>query len=261
SHHLAYVIYTSGSTGKPKGVMIEHTGVCNLACMQSQILDVRSDSRVLQFASLAFDACAWECVMALRSGARLCLALREELAPGEPLLRALHAPEITHATLPPAALAALPTRHDLQLRLLVVAGEACTPGLVQEWGIGRRFINAYGPTEATVCASMYECKGEESGRVPIGRPIWNTRLYILDKRGEPVPLGVVGELYIGGVGVARGYLNREELTAERFIWSRFVEGDRLYKTGDLARYRADGNIEFLGRNDFQVKVRGFRIEL
>jgi amino acid adenylation domain-containing protein/thioester reductase-like protein len=261
--HLAYVIYTSGSTGMPKGVMLEHGGLSNLAYAQMQSLDVRPHSRVLQFASLSFDACTWEWVMALCGGARLCLASRDALAPGDPLLQTLYAQKITHATLPPAALSAVLPCDGLQLSTLVVAGEVCPTTLVQQWAPGRRFINAYGPTEVTVCASMHECEPQDSGSVPIGRPIANTRIYILDRHAQPVPVGAAGELYIGGAGIARGYLNRPELTAERFVGDVFSADPRarLYKTGDLGRWRADGTIEYLGRNDHQVKIRGYRIEL
>src|SRR5262249_1841071 len=171
---------------------------------------------------------------------------------------------ITHATLPPTVLAGIPEHAGLDsVRVLVVAGDRLTDSLVKRWSHERQLINAYGPTEATICATMYICRTEDSGNPSIGRPIANTRVYILDAYGEPVPVGVAGELYIGGVGVARGYLNRPELTAERFVKDAFVSEPeaRMYKTGDLGRWLPDGNIEFLGRNDFQVKIRGFRIEL
>ena len=263
SRNLAYVIYTSGSTGAPKGVMIEHRSLCNLAFMQMERLDVQSHSRVLQFASLGFDACTWECVMALCSGARLCVASRENLAAGEPLLHTLRAQQITHATLPPTALRALPSCEVLQLGVLIVAGEACPATLAQQWGPRRRFINAYGPTETTVCATMYESDAQDGDCVPIGHPIANTEIYILDRHGEPVPIGVAGEIHIGGAGVARGYLGRPELTARRFINNPFSANGQstLYKTGDVGRWQSNGAIEFLGRNDDQVKIRGHRIEL
>jgi amino acid adenylation domain-containing protein len=262
SRSLAYVIYTSGSTGQPKGVMIEHEGLCNLATMQAQMMGVSSECRVLQFASLSFDTCVSEWAMTLTRGACLCLAPREELVPGEPLLATLRRQRITVVTLPPAALDGLPPEEQgIVPGTLIVAGEACPATLPQLWAARRRFINAYGPTEVTVCATMHACVAQENGQPPIGRPMGNTRIYILDAQRRVVPIGVVGEIYVGGVGVARGYLNRAELTAERFIASPFVAGDRLYRTGDLARYRDDGNIEFLGRNDDQVKIRGHRIEL
>jgi hypothetical protein len=169
---------------------------------------------------------------------------------------------ITTVTLPPTVLAALPAAGFPALRTVVSAGEACSADVVARWAAGRRFVNGYGPTEATVCATMGECR-DGSRRPSIGRPIANTQVYILDESLRPVAVGVPGELYIGGIGLARGYLRRPELTAERFVPHPFsaTRGARLYRTGDLARYLPDGTIEFLGRLDHQVKVRGFRIEL
>ncbi|MDF0607195.1 amino acid adenylation domain-containing protein, partial [Neisseriaceae bacterium TC5R-5] len=261
--HLAYVIYTSGSTGLPKGVMVEHRGVTNLACVQANTFNIRADSRVLQFASFSFDAGAWEWIMALCNGASLCLAAKEDLLPGQPLMHTLHRHQITHTTLPSSALPFLKVDGLTTGLVLIVAGEACPVFLARQWSQQHRFFNAYGPTEATVCASMYECGVEHHDALPIGRPLANAQIYILDSHGQPVPLGLSGEIHIGGAGVARGYLNRPELTAERFIADPFSEqaGARMYKTGDLGRWLADGNIEYLGRNDFQVKIRGFRIEL
>ncbi|MCP4699522.1 MAG: amino acid adenylation domain-containing protein, partial [Gammaproteobacteria bacterium] len=258
----AYVIYTSGSTGRPKGVSLMHEGLCNLAAAQIRLFDVQPDSRVLQFASLSFDASIWEIVMALCSGARLCMGSADTLLPGPNLLRLLEKQDVTHVTLPPSALAVLPCHHPLPaLRVIVVAGEACSPELAASWSEDRWFFNAYGPTESTVCATAGEyVKG--SGNLSIGRPIANTQVYILDSHLQPVPVGVSGELHIGGVGLARGYLNRPELTEEKFISNPFNEapGVRLYKTGDLARYLPDGRLEFSGRADNQIKIRGFRIE-
>ncbi|WP_460207482.1 amino acid adenylation domain-containing protein [Scytonema sp. NUACC21] len=260
--NLAYVIYTSGSTGKPKGVLVTHQGLCNLASAQIQLFDVKSDSRVLQFASFSFDASIWEIVMALCSGAMLCLGTRESLLLGPTLMQFVRERSITHATLPPSALATLPTEELPALQNMIVAGEACSTELVAQWSKGRKFFNAYGPTESTVCATVYEC-ANDIRKSPIGRPIANTQVYILDPHLQPVPIGVPGEMYITGAGLARGYLNRPELTSEKFIPNPFSNESvaRLYRTGDLARYLADGNIEFLGRLDDQVKIRGFRIEL
>ncbi|MDD1420878.1 amino acid adenylation domain-containing protein [Dolichospermum sp. ST_sed1] len=262
AENLAYVIYTSGSTGTPKGVMIQHRGVCNLAQAQVKLFGVNQNSRVLQFASFSFDASVWEIVMALCSGASLYLGNQDSLRPGIDLIRFLRQQSITHATLPPTALAALPKEELPNLQTLIVAGEACNPKLIAQWSKERRFFNAYGPTESTVCATVAECTFGET-QPTIGRAIANIQIYILDHNLQPVPIGVPGELYIGGDGLARGYLNRPELTKEKFISNPFkkTEGSRLYKTGDLARYLPDGNIEFLGRVDNQVKIRGFRIEL
>jgi len=261
--NLANVIYTSGSTGKPKGVMVEHQGLCNLALAQIQTFAVSSQSRVLQFASFSFDACISEVLMALGAGARLYLASKENLMPGLPLIKQLRENKITHITLPPSALAVLPWENLSSLQTIIVAGEACSPELMKKWSQGRNFFNGYGPTEGSVCATVAKCTPVDE-KITIGRPIPHVQVYILDSHLQPVPIGVPGELHIGGAGVARGYLNRLELTAEKFIYLENKEqskGKRLYKTGDLARYLPDGKIEYLGRIDNQVKVRGFRLEL
>jgi amino acid adenylation domain-containing protein len=261
--NLAYLIYTSGSTGQPKGAMLHHRGVCNLAAAQQQAFGLQASDRTLQFSSLSFDASVWEVVMALLSGGALVLASREVLASGPGLLEVLRRQAITTLTLPPSMLALLPEEPLPALQTLITAGEQCSGELVARWSPGRRYFNAYGPTETTVCASMHRCTGSDLPGPPIGRPIANFQLYVLDAHLQPVPVGVAGELYIGGAGVARGYFNRPHLTAERFIPHPFSSeaGARLYKSGDLVRYRPDGNLEYLGRLDQQVKVRGFRIEL
>ncbi|WP_395844890.1 amino acid adenylation domain-containing protein [Archangium violaceum] len=261
--NLAYIIYTSGSTGRPKGVMVPHRGVPNLVQAQAQAFGIRPGSRVLQFASFSFDASVSEVAVTLLSGATLCLARRDALMPGPGLVALLREQAINVVTFPPSLLALLPSEGLDSLHTVVSAGEACSPELVSRWASpGRRFLNGYGPTETTVCATMATCV-PNGQRPPIGRPLPNVQLYVLDEHQRPVPIGVPGELYIGGLGVSRGYLNRPELTAEKFIPDPFSgeAGARLYRTGDLVRYRADGNLEYLGRTDFQVKVRGFRIEL
>ncbi|WP_445638423.1 Amino acid adenylation domain-containing protein [Nostoc sp. DSM 114161] len=263
SDNLAYVIYTSGSTGKPKGVLLQHQGLSNLAKAQIQVFNIQPNNRILQFASLSFDASIFEIVMALQTGASLYLLNKESLLPGQPLLKFLREKSITHVTLPPAVLAVLPTESLPALQTIICAGESCTDDIVKRWcNSQRRFFNAYGPTEATVWSTVAEIK-PQSEKILIGRPIANTQIYILDKYLQPLPIGIIGELYIGGEGLAQGYINCPELTAEKFIPNPFNDkkGERLYKTGDLARYQADGNIEFLGRIDNQVKIRGFRIEL
>ncbi|MBD2016401.1 amino acid adenylation domain-containing protein [Microcoleus sp. FACHB-53] len=264
--NLAYVIYTSGSTGKPKGVLIEHRGLCNLSEAQIQTFNLQPSNRILQFASLSFDASIFEIVMALGTGATLYLAQKESLLPGQNLIHLLRDKAITHVTLPPSVLAVLPAPELPALQTIISAGEACSMDIVKCWASNRQFFNAYGPTEATVWSTVAET--DDSEKPSIGRPITNTQVYILDSHLKPVPIGISGELYIGGEGVARGYLNQPELTAVAFISNPFVDSDsrlsaseRLYKTGDLARYQPDGNIEFLGRIDQQVKIRGFRIEL
>ncbi|MFL5348129.1 MAG: amino acid adenylation domain-containing protein, partial [Hyalangium sp.] len=258
---LAYVIYTSGSTGQPKGTLLAHRGLCNTALAAARVQRLGPDSRVLQFAASGFDASIWEMFSALLSGAHLCLAPRDSLMPGAPLQALIQTRGITAATLTPSVLAQLEPDAVPGLRTVTSAGEACTPELARRWKPGRRFLNAYGPTEVTVCATV--CEDVDEARPGIGRPLPNVQVYVLDARLQPVPIGVPGELYVGGVGLARGYLNRPELTAERFVSNPFRarDGARLYRTGDLVRYRADGQLEYLGRIDNQVKVRGFRIEL
>ncbi len=267
--NLAYVIYTSGSTGRPKGVMVSHRGLGNLARSQIHTFAVTPNSRVLQFASPSFDAAVSELAMALLAGATLCLHAEHLLHSAPDLLHLLREQAITTVTLPPSLLAVLPVEELPALRTLVVAGEACQPEWLARWAApGRRLCNAYGPTEVTVCATMAPWESTNPP-LPIGRPIANTAIYLLDQRLQPVPVGVPGEVYIGGVGLARGYLGQPGLTAERFIPHPFASeqngvaapGARLYKTGDLARYLPDGNLEFLGRQDTQVKIRGYRIEL
>jgi amino acid adenylation domain-containing protein len=261
--NLAYVIYTSGSTGQPKGVLIEHQGLSNLVEAQIEVFNLQPGHRILQFASLSFDAAIFEIVMALGTGAALYLAKKEFLLPGQSLLQLLRENAITHITLPPAVLAVLPTESLPALQTIICAGESCSDSIVKRWmSSNRKFFNAYGPTEATVWSTVAEINSF-CQKPPIGRPIANTQIYILDKHLQPVPIGIPGEIYIGGEGLARGYLNRPVLTAEKFNANPFekAEGSRLYRTGDLARYRPDGNIEFLERIDNQVKIRGFRIEL
>jgi amino acid adenylation domain-containing protein len=259
--NLAYVIYTSGSTGTPKGVMIEHRGLSNLAAVLSRDFAVRAESRILQFASFSFDVSVLDVHTALSSGATLCLGRRETLMPGESLSRVLREQGITNVTLPPSALAVMPAEELPQLQTLISGGEACSADIVRRWSPGRRFLNGYGPTETTVCATFSECL--DGAKTPtIGRAIGGTEVYVLDRQLRPVPVGALGEIYIGGVGVARGYLNLPELTAERFVPHPFSRhtGERLYRTGDRARLLPGGEIDYQGRVDEQLKVRGFRIE-
>ncbi len=260
---LAYVIYTSGSTGRPKGVLIPHRGFLWAIEGLAARSRLGPESRVLQTASASFDASVWETWSALIRGATLVIGSREEILPGAPLLATLRERGITNMFLPPSALAAMPegaSRELSGLVSLVVGGEASSPELVARWAPGRRLWNAYGPTEASICATM--ARLGEDGETPIGRPIADNRLLVLGRHGEIVPPGVAGELYLGGRGLAFGYLGRPDLTAAAFVPDRFSHdaGARLYRTGDLVRFRADGQLEFLGRADQQVKVRGFRVE-
>lgn len=253
---LAYVIYTSGTTGRPKGVLIEHRGLLNLAYAQRDYFQTTPDSRVLQFSSPSFDASVWEMLFAFGAGATLVLAPPSTMA-GPPLAAFLAEKRITDICTQPSALSVLEPDGLPALLRICVGGEACPADLVARWAPGRRFVNGYAPTETTVCATLAECRPGEV--VTIGRPLPNHQIYVLDRALRPVPIGMAGELCIGGVGVARGYLGQPALTAERFVQNPFGPG-RLYRSGDLARWRADGRLEFLGRRDAQVKVRGYRIE-
>ncbi|HST80080.1 MAG TPA: amino acid adenylation domain-containing protein, partial [Verrucomicrobiae bacterium] len=258
--HAAYVIYTSGSTGIPKGVVVTHRGIASLASTQFQRLELAPGCRVLQFASLNFDASFWEILMAFSSGATLVLTNNER--EGASLYNMLLSQQVTHALLPIPVLRTLNAFDRLPVRVLMNGGEALTADSVARWSPGLRMINAYGPTESTVCATISDTL-VGTDNPTIGSPILNTRVYILDGNLQPAPAGVAGELYVAGDGLARGYLNRPALTSSRFIADPYgpLAGSRMYRTGDLARWRDDGRLEFLGRTDEQVKVRGFRIEL
>src|SRR5215831_1038134 len=260
--NAAYVIYTSGSTGQPKGVIVAHRGLCNMAMAQIRDFRIRADMRVLQFASLSFDASISEIALTWVAGATLYLADAETLLAGSDLTAWLRAQRISCVTLPPSVLAVSSPEELPELEALIAAGESCPKELVTRWAPGRNFYNAYGPTETTVCATIGECFAE-TPKASIGRPIGNTQIYLVDEQLQPVRVGIAGELLIGGVGLARGYLRRPGITAERFIPNPFSPepGARLYRTGDLARYLPDGRIEFLRRVDHQVKVRGYRIEV
>jgi surfactin family lipopeptide synthetase A len=262
--NLAYIIYTSGSTGKPKGVCLSYAGLYNLAQAQIKAFQIDAGSVVLQFASLSFDAAVSEWSTALFSGARLLMAPKEKMLPGGGLLELLRDSRVSVVTFPPSTAAALKEEELPDLRTLVVAGEACAQELVRRWSKGRRMLNAYGPTEATVCASISEELEREDGRTPpIGRAMANVKLYVLDEEMNPAAKEQSGELYIGGPGLARGYLHRPGLTAEKFVPNPFGPGpgERLYRSGDRVKWREDGQLEFLGRLDEQVKIRGYRIEV
>ncbi|HAT3516543.1 TPA: amino acid adenylation domain-containing protein [Serratia marcescens] len=267
--HLAYVIYTSGSTGKPKGAMNEHRGVVNRLVWMQEAYGLTAADTVLQKTPFGFDVSVWEFFWPLMVGARLVMAKPEGHKDPDYLSRAIEQYGVTTLHFVPSMLQSFladgqaATRCGQVVRVMC-SGEALPAALVAEFY--RRLPqaelhNLYGPTEAAVDVTAWHCSREaDRVSVPIGRPIANTRIYLLDEHGQPVPLGAVGELYIGGVQVARGYLNRPELTAERFLADPFAPGGRMYRTGDVARYLANGDIEYLGRNDQQVKIRGFRIE-
>jgi amino acid adenylation domain-containing protein len=258
----AYVIYTSGSTGLPKGTVLTHRGLVNTALAAGEEHGVRPDSRVLQFASIGFDASVCEVFSTLVAGACLCLAPREELLPGPPLVETLVKQRISMVTLTPTVLARLEPAGLEAVETIISAGEACTPEVVGKWKAGRKLLNGYGPTEVTVCATLHK-EVEAQGAGVIGRPWRNVRVYVLDGAMRPVPVGVAGELYVGGEGLARGYLGRAELTAEKFVPDALSgeAGARLYRTGDVVKWVEGGALEYVGRADAQVKVRGFRIEL
>ncbi|MEA5363472.1 non-ribosomal peptide synthase/polyketide synthase [Amycolatopsis sp., V23-08] len=256
----AYVIYTSGSTGRPKGVVVTHAGLTGFADAEAEHLRIAEDDRVMAYSSPSFDAAVLELCLALPAGAALVVVPPGPLL-GEPLAEFLTTHEISHTLIPPAALATLPEGPLPHLRTLVVGGDACPAELVDRWAPGRRMINAYGPTESTVVATWSDPL-TPGVAPPIGRPLPNTRVYVLDDALTPVPIGVAGELYVAGPSLARGYLDRPGLTADRFLANPFgAPGERMYRTGDVAAWSAAGQLEFTGRADDQVKVRGFRIEL
>ncbi|HMK91069.1 MAG TPA: amino acid adenylation domain-containing protein, partial [Methylocystis sp.] len=273
--NLAYVIYTSGSTGKPKGVGVSHAGLVNLTLAQARKFEIGPDDRVLQIGSVSFDLAAEEIFPALSRGAVLVLGPQATRTSWPEFATFVAAKNITVLDLPTSFwlhftlwLSESAIEAPACLRLICVGGEKATSEGTAAWRAvapaGSRWLNTYGPTETTVTATAFEAESlrDYGSAPPIGRPISNTRAYLLDRAMRPVPIGAMGELYLGGAGVARGYLDRPDLTAARFVPDPFGEpGTRLYRTGDLARYRQDGNLEFLGRVDQQVKIRGFRIEL
>jgi amino acid adenylation domain-containing protein len=257
---LAYVIYTSGSTGRPKGVMVPHRCVCYSAQAQVDLFALPPDTRVLQFGSLSFDTSIYDLLMAIGCGGTVCLARQDDLMPGPPLVQTLLRERINLITIPPSALTVVPQTPLPDLHRIVSGGEAPSRELVARWQPGRRFFNAYGPTETTIWATVSEC-AQADAAPPIGRAIPNVQAYVLDPRLEPLPTGFPGELYLGGAGVARGYRNRPDLTASRYGPDPFLMGGRLYRTGDRTRLLPNGEIQFLGRFDQQIKLRGYRIEL
>ncbi|HEX6715814.1 MAG TPA: amino acid adenylation domain-containing protein, partial [Pyrinomonadaceae bacterium] len=267
--HLAYVIYTSGSTGQPKGVMIPHRGISNRLQWMQEAYQLTQSDCVLQKTPFGFDVSVWEFFWPLMTGARLVVAQPGGHQDAAYLVELIAEHKVTTMHFVPPMLKVF-LEEELStcgsLRQVICSGEALSTDVQESFfeRLHAELHNLYGPTEAAVDVTYWKCAPDAQRRsVPIGRPIANTQMYVLDHAGQPVPVGVAGEIHIGGIGLARGYLNRSALTAERFVPDQFnqVPGARLYKTGDLGRYRADGAIEFLGRLDHQVKVRGHRIEL
>ncbi|MBB5953739.1 amino acid adenylation domain-containing protein/non-ribosomal peptide synthase protein (TIGR01720 family) [Saccharothrix tamanrassetensis] len=260
---LAYVIYTSGTTGKPKGVAVPHRGVPDLIALQEDIVGVTEGERYLHFASTSFDVAFWQFMVPLLSGGTSVIAPEEVRVPGDELLDYIVEHRVTGVNLLPSFLAAMPDDRTVSPDVFFMVGaERLDPELARRWGDRRALFNAYGPTEVTINATMWRYEADDPGPLPIGRPDPGVRAYVLDGGLLPVGVGVTGELYLGGPKVARGYVNRPDLTAERFVADPFgAPGDRMYRTGDLVHWRPDGQLVFLGRADHQVKIRGFRIEL
>lgn len=260
-NNLAYIIYTSGTTGNPKGVMLEHRGVVNLIDHIRSEYGIWEQDRVIQYTSQSFDPSIMEIFLALLNGAELYIPTKETTQDPALYEKFINKHLITVAEIPGAFASVVNPERLISLRFVSTGGSALTPGVAKAWRDYVRFINAYGPTETTIQSTEWVVEERTDGALPIGRPVANTQIYILNPSNQLQSIGVPGELCIGGVGLARGYLNRPDLTEEKFIDNPFVTGEKIYKTGDLARWLPDGNIEFLGRIDDQVKVRGFRIEL
>jgi amino acid adenylation domain-containing protein len=259
--HLMYVIYTSGSTGTPKGVAVPHEGVPDMVATQAAVFGVAPGERVLQWASISFDAAFWDVSLALFSGATLVMADAEDLLPGQPLRDTLLKHDITHAVLPPVALAETDAEDVLIGGTVMSTGDSCTPTLVRKWSRGRRMFNGYGPTEVTVGATVGG-PIHDAARVSIGAPFIGNEIHVLDERTRLCPTDSEGEFAVGGSGIARGYLNRPGATAVKFVANPFgPPGSRMYLTGDRGRLAPDGELYFSGRVDGQVKLRGFRVEL
>lgn len=275
-HHLCYVLYTSGSTGRPKGVMTEHRNVVHFVAAFDEICQMRPDDRVYHGFSLGFDGSVEEMWMAWNAGACLVVGTDDICKLGSEVAALIEREKVTFFSTVPTFLSLIP--HDLpSLRLLIVSGEACPADTVNRWARpGRRMLNVYGPTECTVNTTSADCRAHQP--VTIGRPLRGYELHILDTQGQPVSKGEAGELYIGGPGVARGYLNRQTLTREQFVAadqptqaapeqvsaqtpSSLAIGQRLYRTGDRVQWDSQGELRFLGRLDSQVKIRGYRVEL
>ncbi|CAD0335378.1 non-ribosomal peptide synthetase [Xanthomonas hortorum] len=259
-HHLAYVVYTSGSSGAPKAVLVEHHSTANLVAAQLAAFGAGPGDRVAQLAPHGVDAHVFEWLLALASGASLHVPPATQARSGESLHQWLAQSQITHAVLPPAVLQSLPHTPLPHLQTLIAAGDVLPAALAQQWAPGRRLFNAYGPSEATVWSTLHVCGEDEHAPPAIGLPIANTRIYLLDSAGRLVPDGTPGEICITGRTVARGYLGHAALSVAAFVADPFNVGERMYRSGDLARWRSDGTLEFLGRRDRQLKLRGYRVD-
>ena len=259
---LAYIIYTSGTTGLPKGVKVNHRGLSNLAYCQFERMSFEPNQRILQAVSFNFDASLHDVTFALLSGSTLCIADENERLPGPAMVEFLRNEKINFITLPPSALETLPFENLPELHTILAVGEVCSSNLVNRWAGIKKFFNGYGPTETTVGALIGECFSNET-KPTIGTALANVKIYILDHRMRPVPIGVIGEIHVGGVGVAQGYMNKPERTAQTFVVNPFSQdsASKLYKTGDKARFLEDGRVDFIGRIDDQVKIAGRRIEI
>ena len=258
SDDIAYIMYTSGSTGAPKGVMIQHHALINLVVEQIKSLQINPAMKILQFSSIGFDASIWEVFATLIAGGSIYIPSEEKILVGNDLANLLINHKITCVTLPPSILQTISPTKLQALKTIIIAGEPCSKELIDIWVEKVTLINAYGPTEATVCATMMNLSGKK--QVSIGKPIANTHSYVLDHNYQPLPIGVTGELYLGGENLALGYLNKPELTKKYFIKHPFTQ-EKIYRTRDLARWLPDGHLEYIGRVDNQIKIRGFRIEL
>ncbi|MGL4569296.1 MAG: amino acid adenylation domain-containing protein, partial [Fusobacteriaceae bacterium] len=267
--HLAYVIYTSGTTGNPKGVMIEHKGLLNHLLVMVDEFSISENSKIAQIAPYTFDISVWQILNSLIKGGSTIIYSNDIVRNSSQFLNKIIKDQVSILQVVPSYLGSLikvdESKALLKIETILITGEAVSNALLNEWFEhypNKKLINAYGPTEASDDVSFYTIEKEStSTNVSIGKPIQNTSIYILNELDQLLPIGIIGEICIGGIQVARGYLNNAKLTIEKFVANPFVSGERMYRTGDLGRWLPDGNIEYIGRKDDQVKIRGYRIEL